>query len=76
MITSCGICKLGLKWDCSLYIKNRASIYKAEGTGINNHGDTYAEDGFCSAVRVASTKGLLKDNIYYANSFNIIGKSE
>ena len=78
VITSCGQCKLGLKGKpgCSLTIKIGESIYPVEGTGIHDHGDAHGREGFCSAIRVAWAKGQIKDKIFRAESFELVGDSE
>ena len=78
VITSCGQCNLGYKGKpgCSLTIKIGESIYPVEGTGIHDHGDAHGSEGFCSAVRVAWTTGKIKKDIFYAESFVLVGDSE
>ena len=78
VITSCGQCKLGLKGKpgCSLTIKIGESIYPVEGTGIHDHGDAHGREGFCSAIRVAWATGQIKDKVFHAESFELVGDSE
>jgi len=77
VITSCGTCKLGVKGGgCSLSVKIGDTIYPVQGTGIHDHGDAHASDGFCSAVRVAWAKGQVKDNVFHSESFVLVGSSE
>ena len=78
VITSCGQCKLGLKGKsgCSLTIKIGESIYSVEGTGIHDHGDAHGKEGFCSAIRVAWATGKIKDKVFLAESFELVGGSE
>ena len=74
VITSCGICNLGIKkGGCSLSVKIGDDVYAVEGTSIHDHGDAHASDGFCSALRVAWAKGKIKDNIFHASSFVLVG---
>ena len=77
VITSCGQCKLGYKGKsgCSLTIKIGESIYPVEGTGIHDHGDAHAKEGFCSAIRVAWATGKIKDKVFHAESFQLVGDS-
>jgi len=77
VITSCGQCKFGYKEKrgCSLTIKIGESIYPVEGTGIHDHGDAHGKEGFCSAVRVAWAKGEIKDKVFHAESFALVGGS-
>ena len=77
VITSCGTCKLGVKGGgCSLSVKIADTVYPVVGTGIHDHGDAHANDGFCSAVRVAWAKGKMKENVFHAESFVLVGSSE
>ena len=78
VITSCGQCKLGYKEKpgCSLTIKIGESIYPVEGTGIHDHGDAHGREGFCSAIRVAWATGKIKDKVFHAESFELVGDSE
>ena len=77
LITSCGTCNLGVKeGGCSLSIKIGDRIFPVKGTGIHDHGDAHASGGFCSAVRVAWAKGQMKENIFHAESFVLVGSSE
>ena len=77
VITSCGQCNLGLKGKpgCSLTIKIGESIYPVEGTGIHDHGDAHGKEGFCSAIRVAWATGQIKDKVFHAESFELVGNS-
>ena len=74
VLASCGMCNFGMdsKAGCSLAIKIGESTYQIKGTSIDDHGDSHAKDGFCSAVRVASVVGNVKDNICFVESFEIV----
>ena len=77
VITSCGTCKLGVKGGgCSLSIKIGDTIYPVTGTGIHDHGDAHGNDGFCSAVRVAWASGIIKKDVFSADSFVLVGNSK
>ena len=78
VITSCGQCNLGFKekQGCSLTIKIGESIYPVEGTGIHDHGNAHEKEGFCSAIRVAWATGQIKDKVFHAESFELVGDSE
>ena len=77
VITSCGTCKLGVKGGgCSLSVKIGERVYPVEGTSIHDHGDAHANDGFCSAVRVAWVKGEMKENVFHSESFVLVGSPE
>ena len=51
-------------------------MYPVEGTGIHDHGNEHGNEGFCSAVRVAWAKGQVKKDVFYAESFVLVGSSE
>ena len=71
VLASCGMCNFGLdaKAGCSLTIKIGETTYPVKGTGIEDHGDSHAKDGFCNAVSVVSVVGNVKDNLFLAESF-------
>ena len=48
-------------------------IFDVDGTKINEHGDEHGEIGFCNAVRVAWAKGKIIKEIFYAESFSLVG---
>ena len=75
VITSCGQCKFGFKGKrgCSLTIKIGETIYPVKGTGIHDHGNAHSPEGFCSAVRVAWATGKIKNEVFYTDSFVLVG---
>lgn len=69
---SCGMCNFGVEEnDCSLFIKIDEKSYSVSGTGIDDHGDSHASDGFCNAIRVAYVSGKIKENVFHADSFEL-----
>ena len=42
--------------------------YDVKGTGIDDHGDFHAKEGFCNAARIANVKGEIKKNTLKAES--------
>ena len=54
--------------DCSLAIKIGETAYDVKGTGIDDHGDSHAKDGFCNAVRVAEVTGKINKDKFYSKS--------
>jgi len=75
LITSCGTCNLGVEGGgCSLSVKIGDKAYPVEGTGLHDHGDAHAKDGFCSAVRVAWAKGEIKKDVFHSESFVLVGE--
>ena len=71
--TSCGMCNFGMKnqKSCSLAIQIGESSYDVEGTKMSEHGDSHAKDGMCNAVRVANVVGMIKDNVFVAEEFEL-----
>ena len=71
--TSCVMCIFGIKnqKSCSLAIQVGEQSYPVVGTTISDHGDQHAIDGMCNAVRVAQVDGVVKDNVFVAESFQL-----
>ena len=70
---SCGECNFGLKGkSCDLAIRIKGKAYFVDGTNINDHGDSHAQDGFCNAVRKAEVQGELVDNRFKVSYFKLI----
>lgn len=70
---SCGSCKFGLKADdCALAVKIDGKAYFVDGTGIDDHGDAHAKEGFCNAVRKAEVKGKIKGDRFQASYFKLL----
>ena len=77
VITSCGTCNLDVKrGGCSLSVKIGSKVYSVKGSSIRDHGDMHSSEGLCSVVRVARAKGSIKKNVFYADSFSLIGSSD
>jgi len=64
------MCNFGMKNKkrCNLAIQINNVAYDVEGTGIDDHGDSHAKEGFCNAIRVANVKGQIKKNTLVAES--------
>ena len=73
VLASCGMCNFGMKNNkrCSLAIQINEEAYDVKGTGIEDHGDSHAKDGFCNAIRVAKVSGKIKKDVFIADSFVI-----
>ena len=71
LLASCGLCNFGMieKERCSLAIQINDKVYNVTGTGIDDHGDAHAKDGFCNAVRVAKVSGKIEKDIFISESF-------
>ena len=76
VLASCGMCNFGMdrKDGCSLAIMVGESKFKVKGVGIEDYGNSHAEDGFCNAVRVASVVGNVKKNVCFLESFELTKK--
>lgn len=70
---SCGQCKFGMKGHgCDLAVRIDGKPYFVDGTGIDDHGDSHANDGFCSKIRKAEVTGEVKNNRFVATSFKLL----
>ncbi|HEU4472995.1 MAG TPA: DUF6370 family protein [Flavisolibacter sp.] len=70
---ACGQCQFGLKGKgCNLAVRVKDKAYFVDGTGIDDHGDAHAQDGFCNAVRKAAVKGKLVKGRFRASYFRLI----
>lgn len=71
---SCGMCNFGMdNSDCSLAIRVGEKTFNVKGTGMEDHGDSHADDGFCNAVRIANVKGKISKGKFKSESFALIG---
>ena len=71
---SCGMCNFGMdSRDCSLAIRVGEKTFNVKGTGMEDHGDSHADDGFCNAVRIANVKGKISKGKFKSESFALIG---
>lgn len=69
---SCGQCMFGMTGgDCTLAIKIKGKNYFVEGTGIDDHGDAHAKDGFCNKVRKADVQGKIVEGKFHATYFKL-----
>lgn len=70
---SCGMCQFGMKSnDCSLAVRIKGKTYFVDGTGIDDHGDAHASDGFCQAIRMAEVKGKIVNGRFKATYFKLL----
>ncbi len=70
---SCGQCNFGMEGKgCSLAVRIDGKPYFVDGTTIDDHGDSHAHDGFCSAIRKAEVTGTVVDNRFKATSFKLL----
>lgn len=72
---ACGQCQFKLKGKgCSLAVRLNGQAYFVDGTGIDEHGDAHAADGFCNAVRKAKVQGTIVNNRFVATTFHLLPK--
>lgn len=56
--TSCGQCMFDMEGSgCDLAVKIGDAYYYTEGTAIDDHGDSHADDGFCKAIKKVTISG-------------------
>ena len=69
---ACGQCMLGMTGKgCNLAVQIKNKTYLVEGTGINDHGDEHAKDGFCNKVRKAEVQGEVVEKKYKVTYFKL-----
>jgi hypothetical protein len=69
---ACGMCQFDLQGkDCALAIRIDAKAYYVDGTGIDEHGDAHARDGFCNKIRKAAMQGILENGRYKVSYFKL-----
>jgi hypothetical protein len=71
--TSCGSCNFQMaKKGCFLAVKQAGKAYEVKGTGLDDHGDAHAADGFCLAVRRARVQGKIENGYFVAQYFELL----
>ena len=66
-------CQFYMNWnDCDLAVRINGKAYFVDGTGIDDHGDSHAKDGFCEKIRKAEIKGSLVNNRFLATYFKLL----
>ena len=73
---ACGQCQFKLKTQkgCDLAVRIDGKAYFVDGSGIDDHGDAHAEDGFCNAIRKAQVKGTIVNGRFKATEFKLLAK--
>ena len=70
---SCGECQFKMEGKgCSLAIRIDGKSYFVDGTGLDDHGDAHAKDGFCQAIRKADVQGELVNNRFKVSYFKLL----
>lgn len=72
---SCGACNFNMTGDeCDLAVEIDGKYYYTIGSGIDEHGDSHATDGFCNAIRKAEVVGEIKHGVFYIESFKLLSQ--
>jgi hypothetical protein len=70
---SCGECQFGMPGSgCNLAVRVGEQAWFVDGTGINDHGDSHAGDGFCNAIRKARVSGSVRGGRLGVSSFELV----
>ena len=70
---ACGQCQFGLEGEgCALAVRVGPSAWFVDGTGIDDHGDAHADDGFCNSVRKAVVSGRVAEGRFVATAFELV----
>ncbi len=70
---SCAGCGFGIaRNDCELAVRIDGRVLDVVGTGIDDHGDAHAPDGFCNAVRRARVSGRIDGDRFVADTFELL----
>ena len=73
MEVACGECQFDLPGNgCNLAVRVDGKAYFVEGTGIDDHGDAHAADGFCNSVRLAEVEGTLKGEKFQVKTLKLL----
>ena len=74
VLTACGKCQLGMNANtgCSLVIQMAGKTYWVDGTGISDHGNEHAADGFCKTIRKAEVQGAINADRIQVSSFVLL----
>jgi Family of unknown function (DUF6370) len=74
---ACGQCQFQMSGTgCELAVRIKGKNYFVDGTGINDHGDAHASDGFCQAIRKAQVQGEIVNNRFIASYFKLFPPGE
>ena len=70
---ACGQCQFGMAAPgCDLAVRIDGKPYFVDGTGIDDHGNSHADDGFCNAVRDAKVTGRIEDGRFKSRAFALM----
>lgn len=70
---ACGQCQFHLPGKgCDLAIRIDGKAYFVDGTKIDEHGDAHAADGLCNRIRKARVSGLIENERFKSEAFQIL----
>lgn len=70
---SCGQCQFDMRGDgCDLAVRIDGASYFVDGTGIDDHGDAHAADGFCNTILPARVTGRIENHRFMVASFALV----
>ncbi|MGK2861689.1 MAG: DUF6370 family protein [Chitinophagaceae bacterium] len=70
---ACGQCRLGLDGkSCDLAVRFNDKSYFVDGTGIDDHGNAHAGDGFCEAINKAEVQGEIAGQRFVVSYFKLL----
>ena len=70
---SCGECQFHMEGKgCHLAVRIDGKAYFVDGTGLDDHGDAHAADGFCEAIKKAEVQGKIINNRYKVSYFKLM----
>ncbi|NCT74182.1 MAG: hypothetical protein GXC78_06620 [Chitinophagaceae bacterium] len=58
--------------DCALAVRVNGIEFYVEGTGIDDHGDAHAKEGFCNSIRRAEVQGSVVDGRFRVTYFKLV----
>ncbi len=74
---ACGQCQFELPGPgCDLAVRFDGKAFFVRGTGIDDHGDAHAGDGFCNAVRRARAQGRVEEGVFVVAAFELAPEPE
>ena len=68
VLISCGMCNfMNGDNDCALAIKVGSKVFSVKGVGIDDHGDSHANDGYCNVIKKIYVEGRVRGKSFTAN---------
>ena len=74
---ACGECKFAMKGKgCNLAVRIDGKAYFVDNTGLDDHGDAHADDGFCNKIRRADVTGKIVKDRFVVSKFTLLKESK